>query len=59
MKKKKTIRNIVIAAAVVVVIVAAVILGIALRKDGHGMNAFERSRTAASANGVSVSMLEV
>ncbi|MBR2644932.1 MAG: SurA N-terminal domain-containing protein [Clostridia bacterium] len=58
MKKKKTIRNIVIAAAVVVVIVAAVILGIALRKDGHGMNAFERSRTAASANGVSVSMLE-
>ncbi len=58
MKRKKTIRNIIIAAVVVVVIVAAVILGIALRKDGHGMNAFERARTAASASGVSISMHE-
>ena len=58
MKRKKTIRNILIAAAVVVLIVAAILLGIALRKDGHGMNWFERTRTAASANGESVTMLE-
>ena len=58
MKKKKTIRNIVIAAVAVVVIVAAIVLSIALRKDGHGMNAFERSRTAATASGVAVTMQE-
>ena len=58
MKKKKTIRNIVIAAVAVVVIVAAIVLSIALRKDGHGMNAFERSRTAATASGVTVTMQE-
>lgn len=58
MKKKKTIRNILIAAAVVVVIVAAVVLSIALRKDGRGMNAFERGRIAASADGVTVTMQE-
>ncbi len=58
MKKKKTIRNIVIAAVVIAAVVAAIILGVALRKDGHGMNAFQRARTAASADGVSVSMLE-
>lgn len=58
MKRKKLIRNILIAAVVAVVVVAAVVLSIAFRKDGHGMNAFQRSRTAASADGVTVSMLE-
>ena len=58
MKRKKTIRNIVIAAVVVVVIVAAVVLGLSLRKDGRGMNAFERSRVAATANGTSITMLD-
>ena len=58
MKRKKTIRNILIAAAVLVAVVAAVVLSISLRKDGHGLNAFERARTAASADGAKVSMIE-
>lgn len=56
--KKKKIRNILIAVAVVVVIAAAVILTVSLRKDGHGLNAFERAATAASAKGEKVSMIE-
>ncbi len=58
MKRKKTIRNIIIVCVVVVLIVAAVVLTIMLRKDGHNMNAFERARTAASANGETVTMQE-
>ena len=58
MKTKKLIRNIVIAAVVVVLIVAAILLTLAFRKDGHGLNWFERGRKAASADGVSVSMIE-
>lgn len=58
MKKKKTIRNILIAVAVVVVIAAAIVLTVSLRKDGHGLNAFERAATAASADGEKVSMIE-
>ena len=58
MKKKKTIRNILIAVLVAAVIAAAVFLTIALRKDGHGMNLFQRSATAASADGVKISMIE-
>lgn len=58
MKKKKTIRNILIAVIVVVVIVAAVVLTVMLRKDRHGLNAFERARTAASVDGTKISMIE-
>ena len=58
MKKKKTIRNILIAAIALVLIVGIVMLAIALRKDGRGMNAFERGRTAASASGETVSMID-
>lgn len=58
MKTKKLIKNIVIAAVVVVLIVAAILLTLALRKDGRGLNWFERNRKVASADGVSVSMIE-
>ena len=58
MKRKKTIRNILIAVVAVVVIVAAIVLAISLRKDGHGLNAFQRAKTAASADGCKVSMIE-
>ena len=58
MKRKKTIRNILIAVAVVAVIVAAVVLTISLRKDGHGLNAFQRAKTAATADGCKTSMIE-
>ena len=58
MKRKKTIRNIVIAVVIVALIAAAIVLGLNLRKDGHGLNGFERARTAASAHGTSISMLD-
>lgn len=58
MKRKKLIRNIAIAAVVVVLVVAAILLALALRKDSRGMNYFERNRTVATADGVSVSMIE-
>ena len=58
MKRKKTIRNILIAAAVVAVIAAVIFLSVALRKDGHGLNLFQRAKTAASADGCKVSMIE-
>ena len=56
--KQKQIRNILILAAVVIVIAAAIFLYIALQKDGAGMNCFQRSATAASANGVKATMGE-
>ena len=58
MKRKKTIRNIVIAAVVVALIAAAIVLALNLRKDGRGLNGFERSRTVATADGVSITMLD-
>lgn len=58
MKRKKTIRNILIAVVALVVIAAAIFFVIALRKDGHGMNAFTRAKTAANADGCKVSMIE-
>ena len=58
MKRKKTIRNIVIAVVVIIVIVAAIVLALSFRKDGHGLNAFDRARTAASADGEKISMIE-
>jgi hypothetical protein len=56
--KKKQIRNILICAAVAAVIALAIFLYIALQKDGAGMNCFQRNATAASANGVKVTMGE-
>lgn len=56
MKRKKTIRNIIIAVVVAVLIAAAVVLIITLRKDGRGMNAFERSKVVATADGESITM---
>ena len=58
MKTKKLIRNIVIAAVVVILVVAAILLTLALRKDGHGLNWFERNRKVASADGASIKMYE-
>ena len=56
--KKKTTRNILIVAIAVLVIAAAIFLTIALQKDGAGMNCFQRSATAASADGELVSIAE-
>jgi hypothetical protein len=56
--RKKLIRNILIAVVAAAVIVTAIILISKLRKDGHGMNGFEREATAARADGERVSMIE-
>jgi hypothetical protein len=56
--KKKLIRNILIAVAAAALIVAGIILGTNLRKDAHGLNGFQRRATAATADGVRVSMIE-
>ena len=56
--KKKTKRNILIAVIAVLVIAAAIFLTVALQKDGAGMNCFQRSATAASADGMKVSVAE-
>ena len=56
--RKKLIRNILIAVVAVAVIVTAIVLIGKFRKDGHGMNGFEREATAAKADGVRVSMIE-
>lgn len=56
--KKKLTRNILICAAIVLVIAIAIFLAVALQKDGAGMNCFRRNATAASADGVKVSMSE-
>lgn len=58
MKKKKTIRNILIAVVALVVIAAVIFLSIAFQKDGHGMNMFQRAKTAASVDGIKVNMIE-
>ena len=56
--KKKTTRNILIGVIAVLVIAAAIFLAVALEKDGAGMNCFQRSATAASADGVKASFVE-
>ena len=56
--KKKTTRNILIAVIAALVIAAAIFLAVALQKDGAGMNCFQRSATAASANGERASVVE-
>lgn len=56
--KKKLIRNILIAVVAAALIVTAIILISKLRRDGHGMNGFEREATAARADGERVSMIE-
>lgn len=56
--KKKITRNILICVIAVLVIAAAIFLAVVLQKDGAGMNCFQRNATAASADGVKVSMSE-
>lgn len=56
--KKKLTRNILIGVLVVLVIGIAIFLSIALQKDSAGMNCFQRKATAASADGVKISMGE-
>lgn len=56
--KKKTMRNILIGVIAAIVIAAAIFLVVALQKDGAGMNCFQRSATAASADGMKVSVAE-
>ncbi len=56
--RKKTMRSIWIAVITVLVIAAAVFLIICTQKDGAGMNCFRRSATAATADGVKVTMGE-
>ncbi|MBQ6234492.1 MAG: SurA N-terminal domain-containing protein [Clostridia bacterium] len=56
--KKKTTRNILIGVIAALVIAAAIFLAVALQKDGAGMNCFQRSATAASANGERISVAE-
>ncbi len=48
--KKKTMRNILIVVIAAAVIAAAIFLIVALQKDSAGMNCFQRSRTAVSAD---------
>lgn len=57
-EKKKLIRNILIAIVVVAVIITAIVLLSKLKKDGRGLNGFEREATVAKADGVRVSMIE-
>ena len=56
--KKKTTRNILIAVIAAVVIAAAIFLAVALQKDSAGLNCFQRSATAVSADGVKASIGE-
>lgn len=56
--KKKLTRNILIGVLIVLVIGIAIFLSIALQKDSAGMNCFQRKATAASADGVKISMGE-
>ena len=56
--KKKTTRNILIGVIAALVIAAAIFLAVALQKDGAGMNCFQRSATAARANGERISVAE-
>jgi len=56
--KKKTTRNILIGVIAVLVIALVVCLIVMLRKDGAGMNCFQRQATAASADGVKINMSE-
>ncbi len=56
--KKKLTRNILIGVLIVLVIAIAIFLAVALQKDAAGMNCFQRKATAASADGVKISMSE-
>lgn len=56
--KQKLTRNILIGVAIAAVIAVAIFLVVALQKDGAGFNCFQRSATAASANGVRATMSE-
>ncbi len=56
--KKKTTRNILIGVITALVIAAAIFLAVALQKDGAGMNCFQRSATAVSADGQRASVAE-
>lgn len=56
--KKKTARNILIAVIAAVVIATAIFLAVALQKDSAGLNCFQRSATAVSADGVKASIGE-
>ena len=57
--KKKHLKVLLIAIAVVIVIVAVAVLASLLRKDGRGMNAFDRSKVVASAGGQSITAGEL
>lgn len=57
--KKKKLKIILIAVVVAVVIIAVAVFASLLRKDGRGMNAFDRSKVVASAGGQSITMGEL
>ena len=57
--KKKNLKVLLIVIAVAIVVIAAAVFASLLRKDGRGMNAFDRSKVVATGGGQSITMGEL